>query len=82
LDGSTTERTLRSLFGAYGRLDRVTMYRCRSTGELKGDGLIVFGRDAVEEHRVRRRADDGADLVGAICAQVRYIFSLFGNGAS
>ena len=81
-DGSTTERTLRSLFGAYGRLDRVTMYRCRSTGELKGDGLIVFGRDAVEEHRARRRADDGADLVESVCAQVRYIFSLFGNGAS
>ena len=46
-DGSVTERTLRSLFCVYGRLDRVTMYRNRSTGELKGDGLVVFGLDAV-----------------------------------
>ncbi len=53
-DGSTTERTLRSLFGSYGRLDRVTMYRHRDTGMLKGDGLIVFGRDAVEEYHQQR----------------------------
>ena len=73
VDGSTNERTLRSLFGSYGRLDRVTMYRSRSTGELKGDGLVVFGRDAVEGHRARRRTetDDGADLVDEVCAQVR-----------
>ena len=70
VDGSTNERTLRSLFVGYGRLDRVTMYRFRSTGELKGDGLVVFGRDAVEEHRARRRADDGADLVDEVCSQV------------
>ena len=81
VDGSTTERTLRSLFGAYGGLDRVTMYRCRSTGELKGDGLVVFGRDAVAEGHDDRRAggrriadggdDGGSDLVGVVCAQVR-----------
>jgi hypothetical protein len=53
-DGSTTERTLRSLFGSYGRLDRVTMYRHRDTGMLKGDGLIVFGRDAVEEYHQKQ----------------------------
>jgi hypothetical protein len=81
VDGSTTERTLRSLFGAYGGLDRVTMYRCRSTGELKGDGLVVFGRDAVAGGHDRRAGgrwsradggdDGGVDLVGAVCAQVR-----------
>ena len=70
VDGSTTERTLHSLFRAYGRLDRVTMYRHRSTGELKGDGLIVFGRDAVEANRSGRPQDEGKDLVGEVCLQM------------
>jgi hypothetical protein len=57
------------------------MYRCRSTGELKGDGLVVFGRDAVAGGHDRRAGgrwsradggdDGGVDLVGAVCAQVR-----------
>lgn len=82
-DGSTSERTLRSLFCSYGRLDRVTMYRHRDSGMLKGDGLIVFGRDAVEEYHQQAGKDmeDGnnnssndhvvADLVETVCAQVR-----------
>jgi len=70
IDGSTTERTLQSLFCSYGRLDRVTMYRCRSTGEWKGDGLIVFGRDAVGEYRRKNGDGAGADLVEAVCTQV------------
>jgi len=70
IDGSTTERTLQSLFCSYGRLDRVTMYRCRSTGEWKGDGLIVFGRDAVGEYRRKNGDGAGADLVEAVCTQM------------
>jgi hypothetical protein len=70
-DGSITERTLHSLFGLYGRLDRVTMYRHRSTGEYKGDGLIVFGRDAVEEFGRRSAESSGVDLVESVCSQVR-----------
>jgi len=69
-DGSTTERTLQSLFCLYGRLDRVTMYRHRSTGYLKGDGLVTFGRDAAEEHRTRNGGEGGVDLVDAVCAQM------------
>ena len=69
VDGTTTERSLHSLFRAYGRLDRVTMYRHRSTGELKGDGLIVFGRDAVEAHRSGQH-DKGKDLVDEVCVQM------------
>ncbi|KAL7517038.1 hypothetical protein ACHAWX_001995 [Stephanocyclus meneghinianus] len=69
-DGSTTERILHSLFGSYGRLDRVTMYRHRNTGDLKGDGLIVFGKEAVEEYK--RKGGDG-DLIEAVCLQVRNI---------
>lgn len=83
-DGSITERTLQSLFCSYGRLDRVTMYRHRDTGMLKGDGLIVFGRDAVEAYQQKAGDHDGSDetnnndsqnvigdLVEAVCVQVR-----------
>lgn len=66
-DGSTTERILHSLFSSYGRLDRVTMYRHRSTGDLKGDGLIVFGRDALEAYD--EIGGDG-DLIDNVCTQV------------
>ena len=69
-DGSTTERTLRGLFCSYGRLDRITMYRHRSTGELKGDGLIVFGQDAVYEYKTKSGNVTDADLVEAVCRQV------------
>lgn len=77
-DGSITERTLRSLFCVYGRLDRVTMYRNRSTGELKGDGLIVFGRDAVagggnesnDAQQVTTENNGGDGLVEAVCMQM------------
>lgn len=77
-DGSTTERTLQSLFCSYGRLDRVTMYRHRSTGELKGDGLVVFGRDAAAEYQSRNNVNDengaeAADLVEDVCTQVRIV---------
>ena len=77
-DGSTTERTLRSLFSSYGRLDRITMYRNRSTGEYKGDGIVVFGRDAVEEHERKNRDaanNGGGDLVDVVCSQVRVLFA-------
>eukprot|EP00986_Skeletonema_menzelii_P019947 scaffold29718_cov177-Skeletonema_menzelii.AAC.1 len=83
-DGSITERTLRSLFCVYGRLDRVTMYRNRSTGELKGDGLIVFGLDAIISsggseirsgtnlHVVSNNTSGGSgnDLIETVCMQM------------
>jgi len=72
-DGSCTERTLQSLFCLYGRLDRVVMYRNRTNGELKGDGLIVFGRDAAEEYRVKNN-DNSIDLVESVCTQVRMVY--------
>ena len=69
-DGSITERTLGSLFCTYGRLDRVTMYRDRSSGELKGDGLIVFGRDAIAATAAAQNRGDAADLVDIVCSQM------------
>ena len=69
-DGSTTEGILNSLFSSYGRLDRVTMYRHKSTGELKGDGLIVFGRDALDAYS---EAGTNGDLIDVVCMQVREI---------
>lgn len=74
VDASCTERTLQSLFCLYGRLDRVVMYRNRTNGELKGDGLIVFGRDAAEEYRVKNNDNGGVDLVESVCTQVRKVF--------
>ena len=47
------------------------MYRHRSNGDLKGDGLIVFGRDAAEAYQAKH-GEDG--LVESVCAQVRFIF--------
>jgi len=52
------------------------MYRNRSNGELKGDGLIVFGRDAAEEYRVKNN-DNSIDLVESVCTQVRMFFYLY-----
>jgi len=66
-DGSCDERALKSLFCLFGRLDRVTMYRDRSTGDLKGDGLIAYGRDAALEHKSK---GTGADLVETVCSQL------------
>lgn len=76
-DGSITERTLQSTFCAYGRLDRITMYRHRDTGELKGDGIIVYGRDAAEEYQAKMKYSNAScegstiDLVETVCSQVR-----------
>ena len=49
------------------------MYRNRTNGELKGDGLIVFGRDAAEEYRVKNN-DNSIDLVESVCTQVRMVY--------
>ncbi|KAK1744346.1 hypothetical protein QTG54_004879 [Skeletonema marinoi] len=77
-DGSINERTLRSLFCVYGQLDRVTMYRNRSTGELKGDGLIVFGVDDAtinlggneSGNNVQETTTNGTDLIETVCMQM------------
>ena len=70
-DGSCDERILKSLFCLFGRLDRVTMYRDRSTGDLKGDGLISYGRDAALEHKSK---GTGVDLVETVCSQVSLVW--------
>ena len=69
-DGSVTERTLGSLFCVYGPLDRVTMYRNRSSGELKGDGLIVFGINAKGNNQQIGTDHCGGDLVETVCKQM------------
>ena len=74
-DGSCDERVLKSLFCMFGRLDRVTMYRDRSTGDLKGDGLITYGRDAALEHESK---GSGVDLVETVCSQVSFVCNIEG----
>lgn len=46
------------------------MYRHRSTGELKGDGIVVFGRDAIDAHRGTDTGGTEDDLVQIVCAQM------------
>ena len=48
------------------------MYRDRKSGELKGDGLIVFGRDAIVAAADAQQGGDNAaaDLVGSVCSQM------------
>jgi hypothetical protein len=56
-----TEDLLRGLFGSYGTIRKVHLYRDRATGEFKGDGLLVFqlGPTQDKEH-----------FVNLVCMQV------------
>lgn len=68
LDGSLHSETLYSLFGSYGNVLKVHMYRRKDTGELKGDGLIVFElKDESEKE----------ELSKMVCSQVRNLISMY-----
>jgi hypothetical protein len=56
-----TEDLLRGLFGSYGTISKVHLYRDRATGDFKGDALLVFqlGPTQDKEH-----------LVNLVCTQV------------
>ena len=71
-DGSVSWHMLRDVFGAYGHaagndgnpvaVQKVHLYRDKRTGELKGDGLVVFG--------VPRDSELGQTLIETVCGQV------------
>ena len=55
------EDFVRQLFGSYGKIAKVHLYRNRQDQTLKGDGLIVY---AIDEK------DDVASFLESICGQV------------
>jgi RNA recognition motif. (a.k.a. RRM, RBD, or RNP domain) len=54
---------LRQLFGAYGTIAKVHLYRDKQTGRAKGDGLIVYQLPHSNSHAPQ-------DLVHTVCSQV------------
>eukprot|EP00977_Amphora_coffeiformis_P012186 scaffold3006_cov172-Amphora_coffeaeformis.AAC.2 len=60
-DGSIQASSLGDVFRAYGSVTKVHYYRDKTTGELKGDGLVVF-----EVHD----AQEGGTLLHTVCAQM------------
>lgn len=61
-----SEAFVRQLFGAYGKISRVHFYRNRCDQSLKGDGLIVYAVDELDQ-----RGNDGAtQLLESVCVQV------------
>lgn len=58
---SVGEDFVRNLFGSYGQIRKVHLYRDKASGEMKGDGLVVYNL-----------ASDGSEqeLVEVVCSQV------------
>ena len=48
-DGSIQANSLGDIFRAYGTVTKVHYYRDKATGELKGDGLVVFEVQNMQE---------------------------------
>lgn len=59
---AVSEDSARQLFGAYGEIARVHVYRDNRTQALKGDGLIVYSVD---------EQDDIPSFLASVCGQVR-----------
>ena len=61
-DGSVSDDLMRALFGSYGNLRKIHLYRDKQTGELKGDALIIYSLG---------QARDRSSITEAVCSQVR-----------
>lgn len=64
----SSEETLRQLFASYGTIQKVHLYRDKATGQLKGDGLVVY--------QVSNKEKEAGDLLNDVCLQVgdgRYV---------
>ena len=59
---AVSEDSVRQLFGAYGKVARVHLYRDHRNQALKGDGLIVY---SIDEQL------DIASFLASVCGQVR-----------
>jgi hypothetical protein len=60
-DGSKSDDLMRALFGSYGSLRKIHFYVDKRTGDLKGDALIIYHIDDVNEK---------SNLAEAVCSQV------------
>jgi RNA recognition motif-containing protein len=63
LSFGTTEQTVRSLFEAYGTVDRVSIVTDRETGQPKGFGFVEMPNDAEAEKAIA--AVNGRDVGAA-----------------
>lgn len=54
------EKEIRHLFGPYGKIQRIKLYKHVSTNRLKGDALVVYKDEAIE--------------VESVCTQVSITF--------
>src|ERR1700738_3735756 len=62
LSFGATESTLRSMFEAYGTVDRVSIVTDRDTGQSKGFGFIEMSNDAEGDRAIK--ALSGHELDG------------------
>ncbi len=62
LEFGTTEDEIRSLFEAYGQIERVTLVRDRDTGQPRGFGFVEMVNDAEAEKAIQ--AVNGTELRG------------------
>jgi hypothetical protein len=65
VDGSVRPEYIAGLFSSYEKVVKTHFYRDKKSGELKGDGLVVF------ELSASALLDSGENLVQSICVQVR-----------
>mmetsp|Transcript_30485 Transcript_30485/g.44278 ORF Transcript_30485/g.44278 Transcript_30485/m.44278 type:complete len:413 (-) Transcript_30485:227-1465(-) len=80
------EGTIQQLFGTYGTLERVTLYRDKKSRRLKGDGLIVYdvpssllneeGEEVKQIHRKEREEKEkvmAERILKDVCTQVSFL---------
>lgn len=61
LGESNNEDMLRSLFGAFGEIRRIHLYRDKATAALKGDGLVIYEMSTSKRPQI---------LLENVCGQV------------
>lgn len=61
LPNTASEDIVRNLFGSYGTIRRVILYRHKQTRELKGDALVIY---SVKKETAK------SEILNAVCMQV------------
>jgi len=70
-----TEEKLRHLFSAFGKIQRITLYKNANTGKYKGDALVIYQIRKKQQQEVHNSASDAATeeedtAVTSVCSQV------------